>query len=250
MTRPSAFSAFGLSPNVFLIKESNDIYSENPYIYAIISRSSASDGSAFTVPQGTVILIDTGCGGASNDPGVEITSLREFIETVDIRGQPLNPGGSMNYLVINTHCHYDHILGIEDFFLQDIPEHSLCNFLHIRTPVYRPSLVPHGHTIGDTGITLLHTYGHTPDSLSVYDPTSTPPRLYTGDLFYENEPIIFPSEGSIIDWFHSVDMLTEFISTKTKDMQASGSCHQHNQRSSSMPDMLPILNRPFLFSEL
>ncbi|KIK63110.1 hypothetical protein GYMLUDRAFT_481104 [Collybiopsis luxurians FD-317 M1] len=84
-------------------------------------------------------------------------------------------------------------------FLEDIPEHSLCNFLHIRTPKYCPTLVHHGRNLGKTGVTFLHTFGHTPDSLSVYDPTSIPPMLYVGDLFYENEPIIFPNEGSIVE---------------------------------------------------
>lgn len=31
--------------------------------------------------------------------------------------------------------------------------------------------------------------------------------LYVGDSLYEYEPIIFPSEGSIVTWFESVDFL-------------------------------------------
>jgi len=97
----AAFQATRLTSSAFLIKEYNDIYSEQPHIYAK-SVSSAN----------TMLIIDTGCGGATNDPDITIKSLREFIETTkveDNNGLPLNEGGSMDYIVALTHCHYDHI---------------------------------------------------------------------------------------------------------------------------------------------
>ena len=97
----AAFQATRLTSSTFLIKEYNDIYSEQPHIYAKLVSSA-----------NTMLIIDTGCGGASNDPEITIKSLREFIETVKIqdnKGLPLNEGGSMNYIVALTHCHYDHI---------------------------------------------------------------------------------------------------------------------------------------------
>ncbi|KAJ3744365.1 Metallo-hydrolase/oxidoreductase [Lentinula detonsa] len=224
----SAFNATRLTSSTFLIKEFDDIYSEHPYVYAIIIP--AKSESVLSSRHGTIILIDTGCGGASNDPNARISSLREFIETVEVTdndNKPLNGDddrqGRMGYIVVLTHCHYDHILGVEHFsdslilasshypeFFHNIPEHSLCNFLNIHTPKYKPTLVPHGHTISNR-ITILHTPGHTPDSLTVYDPTSEQPMLYVGDSLYEYEPIIFPSEGSIVDWFRSVEALIEFV---------------------------------------
>lgn len=54
---------------------------------------------------------DTGCGGVTVDP-VEITSLRKYIEEVKLDcngGAALNEGKRMEYVVIATHCHYDHI---------------------------------------------------------------------------------------------------------------------------------------------
>lgn len=61
----------------------------------------------------TMLIIDTGCGGASNDPEITIKSLREFIETVKVEDNSalsLNEGGGMSYIVALTHCHYyDHI---------------------------------------------------------------------------------------------------------------------------------------------
>lgn len=70
-----------------------------PFIYAKVYDS-------------VLILIDTGCGGAARDPSVELKSLRQFIETYpvdDNNNQPLNPGGKKHYVVVCTHCHFDHI---------------------------------------------------------------------------------------------------------------------------------------------
>lgn len=97
----SAFQASRLTPSAFLIKEYNDIYDEHPHIYVKVVPSA-----------NTILVIDTGCGGASNDPDVKVRNLREFIETIgvdDNEGKPLNKGGAMKYVVVTTHCHYDHI---------------------------------------------------------------------------------------------------------------------------------------------
>ncbi|KAF8825098.1 hypothetical protein HHX47_DHR7000707 [Lentinula edodes] len=223
----SAFAATRLTSNTFLIKEYNDIYSEHPHIYAIIfpstsnlsniSNTSESSSKVGHNMAGTIILIDTGCGGASNDPEVRVTNVREFIETVDVPengGRPLNGldnqsglegGKRMGYIVVLTHCHYDHIQ-------------------------YTPTLVPHGHTISNlipsnkisSHVTVLHTPGHTPDSLTIYDSTSCPPMLYVGDSLYEYEPIIFPKEGSIVDWFSSIEALIGFVRMKERELLGSG----------------------------
>lgn len=97
----SAFQATRLTRSTFLVKEYNDIFSEHPNIYVKLIPSAK-----------TILVIDTGTGGKSNDPDIEVTSLRKFIETVNVaenRNRPLNEGGKMKYVVITTHCHYDHI---------------------------------------------------------------------------------------------------------------------------------------------
>jgi glyoxylase-like metal-dependent hydrolase (beta-lactamase superfamily II) len=99
--KQSAFQASRLTPSTFLIKEYDDVYSEHPHIYAKVVPSA-----------NTMLVIDTGCGGASNNPKTHIKSLREFMETVRVdenNNKPLNQGGRMKYLVVTTHCHYDHI---------------------------------------------------------------------------------------------------------------------------------------------
>lgn len=111
--------------------------------------------------------------------------------------------------------------------LADLPTHSLCQYLHIDVPIYKPTLVPHQHTIRldqtttsspTTGLTVLHTPGHTPDELAVWDKAER--MLYVGDTLYEWAPIIFPNEGSIVQWLTSVDELLNLIG----DEEAKVSC--------------------------
>lgn len=94
----TCFTCTRLNPSTFRIVEA-DKYGEFPFIYAKIYDA-------------VIVLIDTGCGGAAEDPGVKLTSLRDFIETYPVEenhGKPLNSQGTKSYVVICTHCHYDHI---------------------------------------------------------------------------------------------------------------------------------------------
>ena len=243
--KKSAFTARRLTRSTFLIVEVDDIYGEHPYIYAKL------------VPDaGTVLLFDTGCGGASNDRTVHITSLREFLETVPIAengGDPLNGGGGaerMRYAVALSHCHYDHIrtsrprralpsvltlpglVGVEQFAHDSpvfqsahapafvardaLPTHSLCADLGIRTPQFASVLIPHNAALASAsgvplGVTLLHTPGHTPDEIALWDAEEL--MLYVGDTVYEWEPIIFPAEGDITVWLSTIDELVATVMT-------------------------------------
>lgn len=60
-----------------------------------------------------------------------------------------------------------------------------------------------------TGLQVLHTPGHTPDELALWDADER--MLYVGDTVYEWEPIIFPQEGDIVRWFASMDYLIDFV---------------------------------------
>ncbi len=104
-----------------------------------------------------------------------------------------------------------------------LPEHSLCHALHIKTPKYTATLVPHLHTIQadystptpnystSLGVVVHHTPGHTPDELTLWDESER--MLYVGDTVYEWEHIIFPKEGSIVQWLQSMDALIELVGT-------------------------------------
>ena len=96
-----AFKAWRLTTTTFVINEHKDSYDERPLIYAKL-----------LLEHEHMVIIDTGCGGATEDPKIDLKSLRTFIETVQIRGnddKPLNEGGRMKYIIVLTHCHYDHI---------------------------------------------------------------------------------------------------------------------------------------------
>lgn len=96
----------------------------------------------------------------------------------------------------------------------NLPTHSLCESMGIPTPSYKPILVPHQYAVQSStlvplGVSILHTPGHTPDELAVYDAAEK--MLYVGDSLYEKETIIFPKEGSIVEWMSSVDYLIVFV---------------------------------------
>ena len=103
MLKVPAFKASRLTPTTFLVIEHSDSYDEHPYIYVKFLTDS------------TLLILDTGCGGKTDNPEVSLTSLREFIETVGIEdngGNPLNEGGRKGYILVLSHCHYDHICAL------------------------------------------------------------------------------------------------------------------------------------------
>jgi glyoxylase-like metal-dependent hydrolase (beta-lactamase superfamily II) len=94
----TCFTCTRLNASTFLVIE-DDKWDEEPYIY-VKSYSSV------------LVLIDTGCGGAAKNEAAELTSLKEFLETFpvpDNDNQPLNLGSKKSYVVVCTHCHFDHI---------------------------------------------------------------------------------------------------------------------------------------------
>lgn len=106
-----AFRASRLTPTTFLIVEHSDAYDEQPHIYVKF------------VDDTTLLILDTGCGGKTDKPDINLTSLREFVETVDVvenEGKPLNEGGRRAYIVILSHCHYDHICGYLCFRIRSL----------------------------------------------------------------------------------------------------------------------------------
>ncbi|THH30023.1 hypothetical protein EUX98_g4175 [Antrodiella citrinella] len=213
-----AFKASKLTATTFLIVEHSDVYDEHPYIYVKVLDAS------------TLLILDTGCGGKADDPDINLTSLRKFVETVGVAenaGKPLNEGQRRGYIVILSHCHYDHILGVEQFTEDsqilvsgfapefnspsNLPQNSLCESLGIEVPQYSPIFVEDRYTIRTTNgnVYVLHTPGHTPDELALWDEDER--MLYVGDTLYEWAPIIFPVAGSIVAWLQTVDALLQLV---------------------------------------
>lgn len=174
----SSFVARKLNKSTFLVVE-DDAYGEQPYIFVKLYPHH-------------VLISDTGCN-APRRSGLVLTSLRKYLETFPIStnsGRPLNPQGQKKYVIVCSHCHYDHILGIpqfesakpisvasgfdRSFLLEGLPEHSLCKYIHVPTPSYTISKwADHTEYFSVDGkpmrIQFLQTPGHTPDSLSWYD---------------------------------------------------------------------------------
>ncbi|KAI1610043.1 beta-lactamase-like protein [Exophiala viscosa] len=313
------------SYDTWLIRE-HDQYGEYPHIYAKICQTS-SQHSRSCDQQGSrddtwetvenhgqddhaadkvIILSDTGCGTevpnmtmtqssslASNNqtpskartrqsPGV--WNLRTFLEYT------INPDGRIPYLVLTTHCHYDHILGLaklpstaaesglapgdqqrhcpsttvltsshDKSFVtpySNLQKHSLCGSVGLDAPTYTITWAPdmsvvtwHQSTgLGcgiPTPITVLHTPGHTPDSLSWYDADLR--LLCVGDTFYVKEtdttrespwgpeppmPTIFPSEGNVTDLRQTLKKLLDFVQARNKELssQKQNVVRRHSHR--------------------
>ena len=244
----SVFMCTRLNSTTFFLVE-NDQYGEHPFIYARL----------FTECD-LLVLSDTGCGTllptASEHSAERHSALRTFLETVPIPqwgNRPLNPRKpdgtpSLKYLIVCTHCHYDHILGIpgfldadpiilasahdKSFIEDDLPESSLCEYLNIPTPQYTVSYWANDReqislSGKDLGIEILHTPGHTPDELAWYDASER--HLYVGDSFYERvakdkayaQAIVFPPQGDMIEYMKSLKKLVKFVDEKNSESSKS-----------------------------
>ena len=190
----TSFVSRRVNASTFLIIE-DDKYGEQPYIYVKVYPNQ-------------LVICDTGCNSPrSQKPS--LVSLRKYLETYPLplnQGQALNPGGKKQYIIICSHCHYDHILGIPQFLsanpiviasdfdkrflLKDLPIHSLCKYINVPTPQYTIShWARHMSFLSSSGtvysIQFFHIPGHTPDSLAWYDINEH--HLYVGDTFYERK---------------------------------------------------------------
>ena len=127
----------------------------------------------------------------------------------------------------------------------NLAEHSLCDAVGVKTPKYDVGIWAHDleHVVYaypnplycsenleiDTGITILHTPGHTPDSLAWYDRNER--YIVVGDSFYEREspdtkeaseppmPTIFDIESDLLDWWDSLKKVIRFVEERNKEME-------------------------------
>ncbi|KAB8336908.1 hypothetical protein FH972_021215 [Carpinus fangiana] len=239
-----------VNPTTFLIIH-DDKFAEHPFIYVKVCINEKS---------APLIVFDTGCGpGAALSEDLFYKDLKDFLLHFPVAANgdcplaiyPIVSNGGVQcrerpIIIINTHCHFDHIGGNESFsllsssifasgydedFLRDDStghpdqktprqENSLCDTVGMRLPRYKITsfLKDRQHLLGS--LESLHTPGHTPDSLSIYDHQQG--VLYVGDLFYRRkcalpdhriifQPIMFPASGSWIDYMRSLQKLKAFI---------------------------------------
>jgi glyoxylase-like metal-dependent hydrolase (beta-lactamase superfamily II) len=198
----------------------HDKYSEFPFIYVKLYQKLS-----------LAVVIDTGCGAHNGQVDSPVLELKDFVHHEVLSSEQ----ASFDFLVVCTHCHFDHIGGIEAFsdagarivasgydrdFLR--PErrnaNSLCGAFGMRTPKYEISryaqdgeeLEHKGHGLG---LQIIHTPGHTPDSIAIYDEAER--WLFVGDTCYQRfatmpwgeeqaVPIILPLQGNWTDFIASM----------------------------------------------
>ena len=274
--------------SAWLIRE-HDKYGEYPHISAKLCEAPSS--SEADTKARVIVLSDTGCGTdvRNSDSGRRLCSREQprswniltFLEYT------INPNGRIPYLVITTHCHYDHILGLYKlpptegtvrlkndcfysgklvrppiqvlssakgiFFVtpySNLQKHSLCSTIGLKAPEYtvstwaydfmkvdyvaRSGLESDGQTsiTIPTSLTIIHTQGHTPDSLSWYD--SDLRLICVGDSFYTKEsaqtrkapwgpeppmPTIFDLESDLASWWGSMGKILGFVREKNQDLE-------------------------------
>ena len=171
--------------------------------------------------------------------------------------------------MICSHCHYDHILGIEDFTrhprcgiwassfdksflsLDDLPEHSLCKENGVPTPKYTVTDWAHDNvpvrdlSSKDLGLVSFHTPGHTPDSPSIFDPQER--VLFVGDTISGWDLIIFSHEGNLVTYSQTMGKLSKLVRAWNEDASkrrvtiASGHCNDVADAASLIVDVSAFL---------
>lgn len=215
--RPWPFEVHQLSERTLVIIES-DRFGELPHIYVVLGPKKA-------------VIIDTGCNTAS---------LHDFLVTLScLEGK--------EFQVVNTHIHYDHIMGNYGFSmasqrrcrgicqgsrsrvfsenwkansLQDMVGASILDFavtdwLDEGARIYLNDEEP----TDEESLEILHTPGHTPDSISLYLPAEN--RLFSGDLIYPGSLFLYLPGSSLEDFCQSLQKLRVFIARKPEGLLLS-----------------------------
>ncbi|PSQ73693.1 MAG: MBL fold metallo-hydrolase [Bacteroidetes bacterium QH_6_64_77] len=137
--------------------------------------------------QGEAVLIDASC-----DTEAECAEVMDVIE---------EHGLDLRHLLL-THAHVDHIFGCRFFeeqfgqrfkaheaavpFIERADEQATAFGVEVEPPSVPTTLLAEGDTIsfGDVTLEILHTPGHSPDSISfVHRPSR---QAVTGDVLFQN----------------------------------------------------------------
>lgn len=260
----------------YLIRE-HDQYGEYPNIWAKVYELAGSREKR------TIILTDTGTGlNKCNSNGKAYhTSSPASWNIATFLQKTLDPGCDASYIVVTSHCHYDHIMGIQSLLnvgvdltvltsshrkswvtpYHNLQKHSLCDRMSLQAPKYDARWIEDaskisyhaGTSLLETSITVIHTPGHTPDSLSLYDAESN--TLSVGDMFYEKEsdetrsgsgkwkreppmPVMFGEEGNIIDWNASMHRVLDFVRAENRRLEISTATPQESYKQTGIGSQL------------
>jgi glyoxylase-like metal-dependent hydrolase (beta-lactamase superfamily II) len=141
-------------------------------------RTSFDDANVYLIDRS--ILVDAGMDGVSI-----ISQLKELRLSV-------------LKMIILTHCHYDHSAAAgevaettgakiaihrDDALLLNNTRSSAASLFGVNAPLFEPDiLLEGGEVLG--GFRVMHTPGHTPGGLCLYDPVSK--VLFSGDTVFQD----------------------------------------------------------------
>lgn len=266
--------------SAWVIRE-HDVNGRQPYIYAKVCHATKSQSES-----GFIVLSDTGCGTATanvpkslSSPAMQtkpdVCNLRTFLECT------INPGGKLPYLIILTHCHWDHILGIGNLldletainpsilsnsssniiptqivasakgqlFIEpysNLQKHSHCSNFGFQAPNFQVTTWAFDfmeikystriHPPVSANITIIHTQGHTPDSLSWYDAELC--VLHVGDSFHVDKAVpreimastpqrkthtTFCLESNLASWWGQMGKILGFVREQNQNLASTSS---------------------------
>jgi glyoxylase-like metal-dependent hydrolase (beta-lactamase superfamily II) len=200
------FTIISLSEDLYAIQEDisevNPIYTNDPLnLYLLLGNKSA-------------LLIDTGCGLAPLRPIV-----KDLIKERDL-------------IVVNSHAHWDHILGNEEFEKIYIHENEApivskqydlshqkdlfkcySNRNFIIPPCKNIKIIKDGDEfdLGDRNIEVIHAPGHSPGSICLFTSEND---LFTGDVAYYGDQFL-PSKKKIPDVLETLSNLIILCNNKS-----------------------------------
>ncbi len=135
-------------------------------------------------------------------------------------------GGSLDLIVL-THCHYDHIAAVpeivaatgakvamheDDLSCLKSDRISAASMFGRKSPAFKVDIVLHGGDVidlGDEKLLVLHTPGHTPGGICLYDEASQ--VMFTGDTVFEGGSFGRTDiGGSPEHMISSLEMLTKY----------------------------------------
>ena len=228
-----------------------DVYELPCNVYVIAEPQQAQEVNAFLViGDERALLIDTGMGIREIKPVVESLYDGELI-------------------VANTHCHFDHVGNndrfqpvyiydnevakkvaahglnaedtggemIEELFQFGYPEGFTMETYQVKPYTYNLMTEDTEFDLGGRTIKVIHTPGHSPDSVTFYDPDNN--IMWTGDLvylggIYTHLDSEFFGKSNIYDYSATLHKLAEIGNEDTKFYTS------HNDLIMEMPKFLEI----------